>query len=148
MTSLRPIVLLLLCPLILSCSQEKAKQKQMQERAEKKAKLAALLQGSWKYVDDTGYVFSIDGKRAVYVHNDKVDPDTLNIALLSANCNPDARYDTMARRLAGEKLFYVNTYVPRDTVEYHRRCFAVIRLSKRRLSLLDTENGTLINYRR
>lgn len=104
------------------------------------------LQGKWTWESDTSFKYVITGDSSFYIsehhHNDKKDV----FLLKTKNCNPDAKYDTSARRLTGHDPIYINTWKLKDGKPYSKRCLAILIVEDKKLSLMDTENGTILNY--
>lgn len=138
--------------LLILCNCNISSTKKYKELSKKEKKVLCeeyriKLQGKWSWESDTSFKYVIDGDSSFYIsehHNDKKDV----FILKTKNCNANARYDSTAKRMIGHDPIYINTWKLKDGKPYSRRCLAIIYVEDEKLSLLDTENGSILNYKK
>jgi|GEM_PF-6590067 len=107
--------------------------------------VARSLRGTWRWQQDTAYRFVILGSQCVFL-NQGGQSDTQEIRFLDENCNPGARFASLAGHLIHGRPFYVSTWKIKDGRPFSKRCMAIVGTGSNTLSLLDTEQGMRIDY--
>jgi hypothetical protein len=113
-----------------------------------------LIPGKWSWTPSPRYSLVFRGGRAVFLTDGKPDfqiagraeVDSAFWSLSETNCNAKAPYYKMARQLIHGKMSFLSLQTPITRGRTKKRCFAIMELGTDRMKLMDTDNGTVLEY--
>jgi hypothetical protein len=118
------------------------------------AKYEDLIPGKWNWTPSPRYSMVFSSGRAVFLTDGKPDfqiagraeVDSAFWSLSETNCNEKAPYYKMARQLIHGRISFLSLQTPITRNRTKRRCFAIMELGADRMKLMDTDNGTILEY--